>query len=156
MPADDLRDQLTAAIREIPGPTATGAVDAALAVFATKLAELEQQITEYRNTQTGLLNEREEQTRRAVAAETERDLLRETLAETDLGALTLAQWEAIADADADRDRLETERDALKAAIRHHAAEAHRRKWAHQSTSPAAFDELHRLGNELLDPPAGAS
>jgi hypothetical protein len=45
-------------------------------------------------------------------------------------------------------RLRAERDALKAAMRHHAAEAHRRKWAHQNTSPATFDELHRLGNEL--------
>jgi hypothetical protein len=40
--------------------------------------------------------------------EAERDLLRETLAESDLGAQVLAQWEAIAAADADRDRLEAE------------------------------------------------
>lgn len=60
--------------------------------------------------------------KRALAAEAERDLLRETLAESDLGALTLAQWEAIAAADADRDRLEAERDALKAAIERAKAE----------------------------------
>ena len=36
------------------------------------------------------------------------------------------------------------------AIQHLAAEAHRRKWAHENTSPAAFEELHRFGNELLD------
>jgi hypothetical protein len=45
--------------------------------------------------------------------------------------------------------LSAERDALEAAMRQHAAEAHRSKWAHQDTSPAAFDELHRLGDELL-------
>lgn len=53
-----------------------------------------------------------------------------------------------------------ERDAWKArfeqaedTIRHFAAEAHRRKWAHQGSGhegTPAFDELHRLGNELLE------
>lgn len=76
--------------------------------------------------------------KRALAAEAERDLLRETLAESDLGALTLAQWEAIAAADADRDRLEAERDALKAAIR---AALEVRQTHHRS------DHAHRL----LDP-----
>jgi hypothetical protein len=56
-----------------------------------------------------------EQVERRAAAEAERDLLRETLAESDLGAQVLAQWEAVAAADADRDRLVAERDALKAA-----------------------------------------
>jgi hypothetical protein len=42
-----------------------------------------------------------------------------------------------------------ERDALKAAVQHLAAEAHRRKWAHEHSSLATFLELHRLGNELL-------
>lgn len=49
-----------------------------------------------------------------------------------------------------------ERDALKAAVQHLAAEAHRRKWAHEHSAPAAFDVLHRIGNELkaaLDTPA---
>lgn len=43
----------------------------------------------------------------------------------------------------------TELDPLKAAVQHLAAEAHRRKWAYQDTSPGAFEELHRIGNELL-------
>jgi hypothetical protein len=64
----------------------------------------------------------------------ERDLLRETLAEADLGAQVLAQWEAIAAADADRDRLETERDALKAAIAEQT----------QRTLNAAADKLYAL------------
>jgi hypothetical protein len=42
-----------------------------------------------------------------------------------------------------------ERDALKATMQHLAAEAHRRKWAHEHSSPAAFEVLHRIGNELL-------
>jgi hypothetical protein len=47
------------------------------------------------------------------------------------------------------DEVVAERDALKAAIQRLAAEAHRRKWAHEHSSPAAFDVLHRIGNELL-------
>jgi chromosome segregation ATPase len=43
--------------------------------------------------------------------------------------------------------LSDERDALKAAVQHLAAEAHRRKWVHEG-SPA-FGDFHRLGNELL-------
>jgi prevent-host-death family protein len=42
-----------------------------------------------------------------------------------------------------------ELDALKAAVQHLAAEAHRRKWVWEDTNPGAFEELHRLGNELL-------
>lgn len=71
-------------------------------------------------------------------AEAERDLLRETLAESDLGAQVLAQWEAIAAADADRDQLETERDSLVAAAR----KALEIRQTHHKT-----DHAHRL----LDP-----
>lgn len=57
--------------------------------------------------------ESEKQRERAEAAENERDLLREALGESDLGAQVLAQWEAIAAADADRDRLEEQVAALQ-------------------------------------------
>lgn len=39
-------------------------------------------------------------------------------------------------------------DSPKDILLHFAAEAHRRKWALQD-NPAAFDALHRLGDELL-------
>jgi hypothetical protein len=52
----------------------------------------------------------------AVAVDAERDALREVLAETDKGSIILAQWEAIAAADADRDRLGAERDEARATI----------------------------------------
>ena len=44
---------------------------------------------------------------------------------------------------------ERQRDEALAAITRHAAEAHRRKWAHDGDNQAAFDVLHRLGNEIL-------
>jgi hypothetical protein len=59
---------------------------------------------------------------RPLALRAERDLLRETLAESDLGAQIQAQWEAIAAADVDRDRLAGELAELKVGV----AEAIRR------------------------------
>jgi len=53
------------------------------------------------------------------------------------------------DATAECVRLRAERDAFKAVITHLSAEAHRRKWAYPEVNSAAFDELHRLGNELI-------
>jgi hypothetical protein len=50
---------------------------------------------------------------------------------------------------AERDTARNRVTALEAAVQHFAAEAHRRKWAHQDSIPAAFEELHRIGNELL-------
>lgn len=45
--------------------------------------------------------------------------------------------------------LERQRDQAIAALTRHAAEAHRRKWAHSEDNQAAFDALHRLGDEIL-------
>ena len=59
-------------------------------------------------------------------------------------------------AEADRDsqqrlaiRATLQRDDALAALTRHAAEAHRRKWAHEDGNQAAFDALHRLGDEIL-------
>jgi hypothetical protein len=58
---------------------------------------------------------------------------------------------------AENERLRGERNRLSSGVLHFAAEAHRRKWAHDlgedrygnpKPSPA-FDELHRIGLELL-------
>lgn len=45
--------------------------------------------------------------------------------------------------------VERQRDDAIAALTRHAAEAHRRKWAHEDDNQAAFDALHRLGDEIL-------
>jgi hypothetical protein len=97
---------------------------------------------------------------RAEASEGEHGVTREREAEqrrrAELAEQASAEWQAACEAHAaDSERLadgvlalEAERDALKAALLHHAAEAHRRKWAHEHSNPAAFDVLHQLGNEL--------
>ena len=67
-------------------------------------------------------------------------------------AAGLARGESLAD---EVEQLRAEQGALKAAIYHLAAEAHRRKWVHEDTNLAAFGELHRIGNDLrtaLDTP----
>lgn len=47
------------------------------------------------------------------------------------------------------DQAERTRDEALAALTRHAAEAHSRKWRHEGDNQAAFDALHRLGNEIL-------
>lgn len=47
------------------------------------------------------------------------------------------------------ERAEHERDRIRAALRRHAADAHHRKRRHEDSNPAAYDELNRLGNDLL-------
>lgn len=75
-----------------------------------ELAEAKRQFSTFRDEVLGNLSDA---IRERNEAQAERDLLRETLAESDLGAQVLAQWEAIAAADADRDRLQAERDEIK-------------------------------------------
>jgi TnpA family transposase len=47
------------------------------------------------------------------------------------------------------DEAERQRDEAVAALTTHAAKAHRRKWAHSEDNQAAFDALHRLGDDIL-------
>jgi DNA repair exonuclease SbcCD ATPase subunit len=100
-------------------PKAQAAADAVLAVRDEELERLRAELTEaveHNDETCSAFRELQACDERRRAAEAERDLLRETLADSDLGAQVLAQWEAIAAADADRDRLEAERDALKAKL----------------------------------------
>jgi len=69
---------------------------------------------------------------------------------------TAALRSALKDAEREREthrkraeEAERQRDEALAALTTHAAEAHRRKWAHSEDNQAAFDALHRIGNEIL-------
>ena len=85
-----------------------------LADFGVQSRERHQaEIERLRDVNRILAGERDTWKTRTETARAERDALRETLAETDLGAQVLAQWEAIAAADADRDRLEAQVAALQ-------------------------------------------
>lgn len=80
--------------------------EAQVAALQRELANRDLLLEKYRETISVIAGQHEE-------AKAEREVFRLALSESDLGAQILAQWETIAAADADRDRLEARVAALR-------------------------------------------